>query len=77
MRDLREGDEVDKDQVLLRIDDNEVWGAEVNAASKLGEDTARGGEILVTDTFRDELPGEAFDREGTLFGSRTYYKFTG
>ncbi len=60
--------------LLLRIDDNEVWGAEVNASSKLGEDTAKGGEILVTDSFREQLPDEPFDREGTLFGSRTYYK---
>src|SRR5690606_10765123 len=33
---------------VLRIGDTDVWGREVNAASKLGEDTAREGEILVT-----------------------------
>lgn len=33
---------------VLRIGDSDVWGREVNLASKLGEDTARSGEILVT-----------------------------
>ena len=35
---------------VLRIGDADVFGAEVNAASKLGEDTARAWEILVTDS---------------------------
>lgn len=38
---------------MLRIAEDDVFGAEVNAASKLGEDTAREGEILVTDAVRD------------------------
>ncbi|HUG94492.1 MAG TPA: hypothetical protein VML55_26985 [Planctomycetaceae bacterium] len=33
---------------MLRIGDHDVFGAEVNAASKLGEDAAAAGEILVT-----------------------------
>jgi len=33
---------------MLRIGDSDVFGAEVNAASKLGEDTAEAWEILVT-----------------------------
>jgi class 3 adenylate cyclase len=33
---------------ILRIGEADVWGAEVNAASKLGEDTARAGEVLAT-----------------------------
>ena len=33
---------------ILKIGDADVFGAEVNAASKLGEDTAKAGEILVT-----------------------------
>lgn len=33
---------------MLRIGDADVFGAEVNAASKLGEDTAKAWEILVT-----------------------------
>lgn len=33
---------------LLKIGDDDVFGHEVNIASKLGEDTAKGEEILVT-----------------------------
>ena len=44
---------------MLRIGDEDVFGAEVNAASKLGEDTAGPGEILVTDNFRQELGDDA------------------
>lgn len=33
---------------LLRIGDQDVYGNEVNAASKLGEDTAKAREILIT-----------------------------
>lgn len=40
---------------LLRIGDSDVWGREVNAASKLGEDTARSGEILLTEAVRAAL----------------------
>lgn len=36
---------------VLRVGDKDVFGAEVNAASKLGEDEARAGEILATDAF--------------------------
>ena len=55
-------DKSDEDKVLLcvglgygrmlRIGDQDVYGAEVNAASKLGEDIAKAREILVTDDFR-------------------------
>lgn len=60
---------------ILRVGDTDVYGAEVNAASKLGEDTARAGEILLTeaallaareedpalaaDELSDEIPGSA------------------
>ena len=37
---------------MLRIGDSDVYGAEVNAASKLGEDTAKAYEILVTDAVK-------------------------
>jgi adenylate cyclase len=33
---------------VLLIGDEDVWGREVNVASKLGEDTARAGEILLS-----------------------------
>lgn len=42
---------------VLRIGDRDVFGAEVNAASKLGEDTAAAFDILVTGAFRDALKG--------------------
>jgi adenylate cyclase len=41
---------------MLRIGDEDVFGAEVNAASKLGEDTAKGWDIMVTENFRASLP---------------------
>jgi len=37
---------------LLRIGDSDVFGAEVNAACKLGEDAAKAREILVTDAVK-------------------------
>ncbi len=48
---------------LLRIGDADVFGSEVNAASKLGEDTAKAWEILVTDGVRErcgEIPDVSF-----------------
>lgn len=43
---------------VLRVGDDDVWGREVNAASKLGEDTARAGEILITESARVALGSE-------------------
>lgn len=40
---------------ILRIGDHDVFGAEVNAASKLGEDTAKSWEVLVTGGVVEEL----------------------
>ncbi len=48
---------------VLRIGDTDVFGAEVNAASKLGEDTAKAWEILVTDGVKtrcEEFPDITF-----------------
>lgn len=45
---------------MLRVGDLDVFGREVNAASKLGEDTAKSGEILLTRA--------AVDSAGTLDG---------
>ena len=42
---------------ILRIGDVDVYGQEVNAASKLGEDTAKANEILVTDAVRAAASG--------------------
>ena len=38
---------------MLRIGDADVYGAQVNAASKLGEDIAEAKEILVTRAVKD------------------------
>jgi len=49
---------------VLRIGDADVFGAEVNAASKLGEDIAKSHEILVTKAVRDaaeSLVGISFE----------------
>ena len=51
---------------LLKIGDDDVFGHEVNLASKLGEDTAKGNEILVTRAFREscgELPGASWEEQ--------------
>jgi class 3 adenylate cyclase len=56
---------------VLRIGDADVWGKEVNAASKLGEDTAKGGEILATEAVRAALvesgDGSRFEAAGGGF----------
>lgn len=56
---------------VLRIGDADVWGKEVNASSKLGEDTAKGGEVLVTEAVRTALAdsgdGSRFEAAGTGF----------
>jgi len=49
---------------VLRIGDQDVFGAEVNAASKLGEDTAEAWEILVTNNVKNKaevIPGIQFE----------------
>lgn len=64
---------------VLRIGDSNVWGREVNAASKLGEDTAEGGEILVTEAVRGALVesggGPPLETAGTGFSpNETVYR---
>ncbi len=44
---------------VLRIGDADVFGKEVNSASKLGEDTAGAGEVLVTQGVVEALPAGA------------------
>lgn len=56
---------------ILRIGDTDVFGEEVNAASKLGEDTAKAGEILLTEGARaaaGELPGLTYAETGLSTG---------
>lgn len=50
---------------MLRIGDEDVFGSEVNASSKLGEDVAKAGEILTTGAFYrtcGECPDLAFEQ---------------
>jgi adenylate cyclase len=52
---------------ILRIGDDEIFGREVNAASKLGEDTAKSDEILLTDAARQQIsnfPDVTFEELG-------------
>jgi adenylate cyclase len=51
---------------MLKIGNADVYGAEVNAASKLGEDTAQAGEILMTDGFHGALSVPVLDRAERL-----------
>jgi class 3 adenylate cyclase len=49
---------------MLRIGDLDVFGEEVNSASKLGEDAAKAWEILVTEAVREQagaMPGVSFE----------------
>lgn len=48
---------------VLKIGDADVFGAEVNAASKLGEDTAKAWEILVTASVKQEVSLAGVDFE--------------
>ncbi len=63
---------------VLKIGDTDVFGAEVNAASKLGEDIAREKEILVTQAVRDNLTetaGLEFEKiPKPPAGAKTAYK---
>jgi adenylate cyclase len=59
---------------VLRVGDHEVWGAEVNAASKLGEEMAQAGDILVTDPFHATVADQPWVPHGTLFETRPVYK---
>ena len=52
---------------ILRIGDVDVFGAEVNAASKLGEDIAKANEILLTGAAREaagDVPGVNYEELG-------------
>jgi class 3 adenylate cyclase len=59
---------------VLLVGDGDVWGREVNTASRLGEDTARGGEILVSEAFRDAVAGQ---RPQTQFEALAIESFPG
>lgn len=63
---------------VLRIGAHDVWGSEVNAASKLGEDTAGPDEILVTASARAALTGsfELHPTEIEVPGSQDNFALT-
>lgn len=68
---------------VLKIGDADVFGSEVNAASKLGEDTAKAWEILVTDSVKkkaedmSDISFEEIDEvpAGASKAYRIIYKF--
>ena len=63
---------------ILRVGNNEVFGAEVNAACKLGEDVAKQGETLVTGAFHQacaDFAGVTFQKlEHAPAGANAAYK---
>lgn len=65
---------------ILRIGDVDVYGQEVNAASKLGEDTAKANEILVTAavkaTIEDMAGVKATSLDLAVPGSDQNYRLT-
>lgn len=59
---------------VLRVGTDDVWGAQVNAASKLGEEMAKGGEILVTQDFRHAMADHLFSAHGTRSGAQAVFR---
>lgn len=61
---------------VLRIGDSDVFGAEVNFASKLGEDEAKGGEILVTEAVKQSAGTGPWSYEefGDLYNTTKAWK---
>ena len=64
---------------VLRVGNSDVWGTQVNAASKLGEDFAKAHEVLVTSALRQavgdiDVTFSIIDVE--LPGARTNYLVT-
>jgi len=46
---------------ILMLEGEDMYGSEFNLASKLGEDLAQRGEILLTDSAFEKLEGEKQD----------------
>lgn len=62
---------------MLRIGDADVFGEEVNAASKLGEDIAKAGEILITEALYEtlrQLSGYSFSPAAAYLDKGRSYK---
>ena len=64
---------------VLKIGDDDVFGAEVNAASKLGEDTAEPWEILITEKVRqaveNQVKGGYEKLDAAVPGTEKAYRF--
>lgn len=56
---------IDYGRILL-VNENDCFGDAVNRASKLGEDVAAAGEVLVTQEAMDEIPPEAKIKSHTM-----------
>ena len=56
---------------ILKIGDDDVFGHEVNLASKLGEDSAKGGEILVTRAVRDAVTDMTWHEVSASYAGET------
>ncbi len=48
---------------ILNVENRAIYGNEVNLASKLGEDIAERGEILLTESAFDQIEGQGFSCE--------------
>jgi class 3 adenylate cyclase len=63
---------------ILRIGDKDVFGQQVNAASKLGEDTAKAKEILVTQAAMEsagDIPGISYEQlDEAVAGSEVNFR---
>ena len=59
---------------ILNVDASDIFGDEVNLASKLGEDIAQQGEILLTPAARTQVPALAVREESvSISGMRLTY----
>lgn len=56
---------------LLKVGDEDVYGHEVNLASKLGEDTAEGNEILATNAVRAATPDLTWEEVAADYAGET------
>jgi class 3 adenylate cyclase len=60
---------------ILKIGDDDVFGHQVNLASKLGEDTAKGHEILATAAFRDACQDATWEEHAVEYaGEKTCWR---
>ena len=56
---------------ILKIGDEDVYGHEVNLASKLGEDAAKGDEILATTAVKQLAPESVWEEVAANYAGET------